>query len=349
MVFGEVRPETLLKWIEEQGCVGKVDRKWAWWRDPDGSMGLSPVHGTRYLYRGQNRRYWSCRPSISRSIRTRARSLGDLDVDEQLKVLDALIRSDWYCEIIQRHPVFEWAKNKSYSIDRMALAQHYELPTGYIDLTESIEVALFFACCQFRNGKWEAKARGRGILYRLDWVEWHDQIGSRIKAIGLQPFPRPYAQWAWTVEMMLGEDFEDIPGVEAVTFEHSAEIGEGLLYMFDGGNELLPSDPIYDWACEVKKSRQLPRSNGLSVVHDISQDPFGIQTNDADETLRQIEDANGISFTDAPEFSIDEESIARLSADWEASKATFMETMTTNTRVQLLRRRRDADSERGEA
>jgi hypothetical protein len=289
MYIGEVSSTTLSKWIEEQGCIGRVQRKWGWWHNPDGTKGLGPIHGTRYLYRGQNRRYWSCPPAISRNIYTRAHSFNDLQSFEQYKILDSFVRSDWYCQLIKAHPAFHWANKENYSIDRMALAQHYELPTGYIDLTESIEVALFFACCTFKDGSWVPKDNGRGILYRLDWVESPENIRSRIKAIGLQPFTRPYAQWAWTAEMMLGEDFEDIPGVEAVLFGHSKALGEALLELFDGGKALMCDDPIFDWALQIKESNELPISNGLAIIEDVSNDPMARLPNDAEHILREIE------------------------------------------------------------
>jgi FRG domain len=170
MRITDINSQIFDQWIKDHGCIGRVTRKWAWWLNDDASRGLSPCHGTRYLYRGQNRRYWSLAPSISRGIHTRTLALRDLRLDEQSRVLVALIRADWYCRLLKTHPVLMWAKEERFEIDRMALAQHYELPTGYIDLSESLEVALFFACCEFQNGRWQPLSKGRGILYRIDWI-----------------------------------------------------------------------------------------------------------------------------------------------------------------------------------
>ncbi len=340
MHIGEVSFATLSRWIEEQGCIGRVKRKWGWWHNPDGTKGLGPIHGTRYLYRGQNRRYWSCPPTISRNVYTRAHSLNDLESIEQYKILDSLVRSDWYCEIIKSHPAFRWANNENFSIDRMSLAQHYELPTGYIDLTESIEVALFFACCTFTEGEWTPKSKGKGILYRLDWVESPDNIRSRIKAIGFQPFARPYAQWAWTAEMILGEDFEDIPGVEAVLFDHNEALGERLLDMFNGGEVLMCGDPVFDWASNIKHSNELPRSNGLAIVDDISNDPMALLPNDPELVLREIEKANDVSFVDNPSFRISRSEIEILQKEWDSKEEEFLDSLINDTQVQLVRTRK---------
>ena len=337
MRIGEVSPKLLNRWIDEQGCIDRVTRKWAWWLNEDGTRGLAACHGTRYLYRGQNRRYWSVAPSISRGITTRALAIRDLQPDEQLRILMALIRADWYCKILKLHPVLTWANQQRYDIDRMALAQHYELPTGYVDLSESIEVALFFACCRFRNGKWEPLSEGKGILYRLDWIASQDQIGPRIKAIGLQPFPRPNAQWAWTIELRLHEDFEEVPALEAVEFNHTRELGERLLEYFNGGERLMLPDALCDWAHFVKTSPVLPRGSGVDVLNDISQDRYGVSISNVEYHLERLSKFAKIKFTSDPPNPFDEDSLASIATSWETLMPQFSEDMKNNTQVFLVR------------
>jgi hypothetical protein len=300
-----------------------------------------PWTATEYFYRGQGRRYWSCPPSISRGIRTRATSVCDLDTDEQVRLMTAMIRADWYCQILKSHPALEWAKKEQWEIDPMALAQHYEVPTGYLDLTESIEVALFFACCEFIDGHWQPRTAGRGILYRLNWRQASGLIGSRVKAIGLQPFARPYAQWAWTIELMLAENFDDLRGVESIVFEHSEALGEQLLQLFDGGNSLMPVDPLSDWAIAVRTSRVLPYSRGVAVIEDMVRDPLGIRARNTDEVLREIESVGDVKFeTDvAPPF--DSAALAKITADWESRKEAFVESLKGE--VILVRTPKDDD------
>lgn len=343
MSIGVVDPAVLGKWIDEYGRVGKVQRRWAWWQNPDGSKGLSPWHDTQYLYRGQNRRYWSCVPSISRGIHTRGTSLSDLDSDEQIRFITALIRAHWYCQTLKSHPVFEWAESEKWSIDRMALAQHYEVPTGYIDLTESIEVALFFACCEFRNSQWQPKAQGKGILYRLDIRNIEEPIRSRIKAIGLQPFARPHAQWAWTIEMLLDETLDDLPGVQAVLFEHTSALGERLLRLFEGGSALMPVDPLWEWAVALRSSRSLPRTSATAIIEDLARDPLGIAVRDIGAFLQQIESTRGVRFENDTAHPADAAALAKISADWESRKPAF--TASLKGEVILIRTPSDDEDE----
>lgn len=341
MVIGEVDSRILSKWIDQHGCIGRGQRRWTWWQNPDGLKGLMPWHETRYFYRGQSRRYWSCGPSISRGIRTRARSVRDLDTDERVRLIAAMIRADWYCQILKSHPALEWAKKEQWEIERMALAQHYEVPTGYLDLTESIEVALFFGCCEFIDGQWQPRTAGRGILYRLDWRQGSDLIGSRIKAVGLQPFARPYAQWAWTIELMLGENFEDLPGVEGVLFEHSNALGEQLLRLFEGGNSLMPADPLRDWAIAVRASRLLPYSRGVAIIEDMVLDPLGIGARNTDEALQEIESVGDVKFESEVAPPFDSAALAKITADWESRKQAFVESL--KGQVILVRTQEDDD------
>jgi hypothetical protein len=62
-----------------------------------------------------------------------------------------LIRADWFCSELKYHPVFEYAAQQHLHFDAMALAQRYGLPTGYVDITKSLEIALLFATCDLKS------------------------------------------------------------------------------------------------------------------------------------------------------------------------------------------------------
>jgi hypothetical protein len=106
-------------------------------------------------------------------------------------------------------------------MDEVAVAQHYGLPTGYIDLTQSFEVASFFACCEYdrETKSWNPAGEAEGVVYVLDQREL-PRCGI-IKPINLQVFPRPSEQWAWTCELTLGDDFDKLPFVKKFLFKHN--------------------------------------------------------------------------------------------------------------------------------
>jgi FRG domain len=154
--------------------------------------------------------------------------------DDWTRLVVAHVRSGWFVEHLRHPPFGRWAMEERIDINTQAVAQHYGLPTTFIDLTESPSVAAFFATCAIRRGRKPGEllcsplSEGVGILYRVRMPNL--PFGS-CRPIGLQPFPRPKEQWAWTYELWLGKDFQDPrcseqPCVESILFHQSAELGE---------------------------------------------------------------------------------------------------------------------------
>jgi len=162
--------DKLLSLTREHGTIGKVKRTWSFVHRDEGGVALSPTTGTRYLYRGQTKRYSPCLPSISRPVKKPSRRLAELPRDEALGVLANLIRADWYCSELHKHPIFAWAESQHVHIPQTEFAQHYGVPTGLMDVTESLEVALYFATHEFKDAVPHACADGTGIFYRIDWA-----------------------------------------------------------------------------------------------------------------------------------------------------------------------------------
>lgn len=45
--------------------------------------------------------------------------------------------------------MMQWVISEKVHVNVTAIAQHYGIPTAYVDLTESFAVAAFFATCRF--------------------------------------------------------------------------------------------------------------------------------------------------------------------------------------------------------
>jgi hypothetical protein len=157
MRIREMRAEELVDLLDRLGSLGRVTREWTYVHPgQDGTRYVvHPIHQVPWLYRGQNMRHSPCFPSIARGLSSGALDLSTLSTAERSRLICDLVRGQWFCKLVQQHPVMQAAKADRLYIDTMALAQHYGLDTGYLDITESLEVALFFATCRFVGDGWQ--------------------------------------------------------------------------------------------------------------------------------------------------------------------------------------------------
>lgn len=230
------------------------------------------------LFRGQTAIYEPCVSTIVRGLPLDWRDYAARDVTQFIL---SHIRSAWFVEHLRHHPFGRWAMDQSIGINTVAVAQHYGLDTHYIDVTESPSVAAFFATCRIVKGNNPGEVvctpidHGTGIFYR---VRWHNLPFRSCRPIGLQPFPRPREQSAWTYELWHGEDFqnprcEQSPCVESVLFEHSLSLSQHFLRIFDNGSALFPADVMAEVADMIRTSSFVPADIARLVIDAMSNDP----------------------------------------------------------------------------
>jgi hypothetical protein len=306
-------------------------------------MALMPTPEPRYLYRGQVRRYSPCLPSIFRGVAKPARGLEELPRVMALGITTNVLRSAWYCQLLDNHPVIGWASRRQLYLDRMALAQHYGIPTGYMDFTESIEVALFFATHELANGVSKPCDNGTGILYRIDLLAVPETAREEfLRPIGIQPFARPFRQWAWTYELTLGQDFEACPWVEAVEFAQDEAFSRAVATVAEQSGSLFPPDFLADLAMLVNQSNVLPENLAWQTAKDLCGDAFGFVNTSPEQIIKELSAALAGAVPKVelsgllPEF-FSEEILDELASKWASEKHNFEATVSHGMQVRIVR------------
>lgn len=335
--------------------------EWVDWGDDDGGRimpSLNSPFTSPYLYRGQTRRYSPCLPALYRGFPL-ARHPQDLPSKSRDAYLLAQVRIAEFLSVLDHHPAMGFAREIGLHLGRMALVQHYEIPTDHLDLTADPEVAAFFAACwRDDEGQWHPVEDGQGVVYRFDLTAFPRALGEKfepnaffrsVEMIGLQTLPRPGEQKAWTIHLPLGLDFERLP-LDAFTFRHRSEAGYALLDRFDGGRTLFPRDVLAEASGAIRTSSSVPSCVLAKVLIDHECRPDML--NEAVDTYRnRFRHEFAIDATDREPFVLKTEQLAAAAADVERKRADFLANVGVRpvkvrhvpTLIELLGDRRDSN------
>ena len=197
------------------------------------------------LFRGQGCAYPTCRPILYRD------GISELDIFIERMKLAALM------ELLDTHPIVKKVYFKEhYKVNYEGLAQHYGIKTAMLDFTSDIDVALFFAMCNYNKTqkKYEAVQSDDnvGVIYcispiriALDNFKNQNLFSNKIEVIGLQVFERPAMQRGFALRM--GEK-EDLHAWEC-HFSYSKADSEEYLKRF--GDGLWCNDILVDKVEEI--------------------------------------------------------------------------------------------------
>ena len=295
-------------------------------RDEDPTqVAIVPENPPRVLFRGQVKRYEPCFPSASRVVDGKATRLNELNDRDQARLIANLVKTQWFVNALRETAAVRWMNQQRLHIDEVAVAQHYGLPTGYIDLTQSLEVAAFFACCRYNSQarRWEPATEGKGVIYAVDWHS--SPFRGPVRPINLQVFPRPSEQWGWSHEMRLGEDFDKLPYVTKLIFKHDERISARILNHFLQGKSLFPPDPLSTLADRIVDSKTVPEVAAVSVAQDLISDPQGLSACTVEDLLKMVTTETGIVFSaGAVAIGMDEVN-SEMETLWNERRGSFLE------------------------
>ena len=267
-----------------------------------------PPELSEILYRGQNKFYHQCCPSLHRGNPT---------------ALDAFIGRIKNAEfelLIKKHPFVKGLSEEKICdhlirIDFEGLAQHYGLKTELIDFTSDPFAAGFFATCEFNkkeNSYEPVMARDTiGVIYCYNFMldYWNNKDKDYSNCIGLQPLPRPGIQKAFSYRLRRNKQFNKMPHITFKKFYHDPLVSLKFYEMFDGGRHLFPEDIIDSKADTIVNSMIF------------SEDAFNIAVKKywngiGREVLKNKLNRKGIDIVDDAIARLTSEEIAPLHEQW---------------------------------
>lgn len=323
----KIPAHALLDLIEQDRALrSKLDHgktRWTMVSVGNGEAGKHKLARNRrpeVLYRGQNRVYDPCWPSICRGFSNISAVPKDLAIVDRARLLRGLALNSWFAQEFNLHPMMQWALSVNLEVNRGAIAQHYGIPTGYMDASESFGVSAFFATCTYSaDHGWTPADSGEGVMYRLN-VE---ALGDRARPIAYQPLPRPTRQWAWTIELLLGEDFVQAPMLQQLRFDHDALVGEAILNMNGGGEALLPSDPTARLASTMCIATEIPIEHIEAAEAQLSDDPNGLTAAEARALRGVLANVLSVQISQSSNVRFSADELAEANATWETERAAF--------------------------
>ena len=222
----------------------------------------------RSYFRGENCIYPSSVPSLLRKLRqfytVREKELYRMVADMRVAEFKALLQKfdhviKWnYCDIL-------------YDV----LAQHYGLETGWLDITNDFNVALFFATCYYDSGShlWKPltrvqteteESRKYGVIFHMpgnratmklqlaagEYAVYPDKprtfVHDRnaIFPIGFQPFMRCHMQYGYGIYMRREAPLQSDRDFEKLRFRHNEKLSKAVYDMMEGGRLIYPQEGL---------------------------------------------------------------------------------------------------------
>lgn len=193
------------------------------------------------------------------SMSSLERVLHGIETEESklVEVLVANVKYKQFTQLIQPMENVQAFEKLGVTVQYEAIAQHYGFKTFLMDITSDFEVALFFACCKYRDGQWEPltsvdtevmEEKKFGVIFRravMPWSMWPEDEHP-IFPIGYQPFMRCSNQTGYTLAMGENEDLKtmDLPGMEMLRFHHNTELAQRIYDKMDGGNKIYAKEDV---------------------------------------------------------------------------------------------------------
>lgn len=277
--------------------------------DMEGLHAIVGVHGCLHLksgtefsmiqYRGQNEDYGVCKTTLDR-----CKSL-----EEQFLSICKTIAFE---ELLEVHPFVKFTSTmllhgNPFCLNLTGMAQHYELHTDYLDITNNFDVASFFATCKYQNGKYIplGYVSKPGVIYQIydfslpPFIESKNNQGIEVEFLGWQPLPRPEQQRASVLKMSRNTNLDTLSGIQKHYFKHSSKQSRKIWKQFNEGKTLFPHDSAADLANECQKLNSFTKEQTRKAFERLelwSGEKINNQEQILDSLKIEIIDSNGLSW-----------------------------------------------------
>lgn len=281
---------------------------------------LLPTSRTAFtFYRGQSEYHTKCLPSL---YRYEGEKLEEETLRSYLQTAEMIL-------LMKSPPVIRWIESGGIMHDKLGLvrlpvmydglAQHYGIKTCYLDLTNDIWCAAFFAATTYDGAyhpvvvtKDMSFKKQYGVLYMLDYrvnSENPDFSKDNILPIGLQYFNRPGKQNALVIAMQDLRDLHKLPRLKRIFFRHDTEASKLIYTLSQFGKQFITEDPFAKLVKEIcNQDRYSEKALMLAhriFKHDIPFEIFMAEVN-----------KYGFCITERPNVIYPEELFAKEFDEW---------------------------------
>lgn len=271
----------------------------------DDKLYLLPSGFRSFYFRGQNKYYPICRPSLFRT-------------DDEKTLYIELLKRNEFMDLLPKHPIIAALDDEGIFIDKMAFAQHYCFWTPFLDLTCDIWAAAFFATTKYDSetdkyspvdGSFED---GYGVFYvSKEKIQDH----PKITPLGYNFFPRPHKQMAFTYTMQKSDDFNNDGLFEKYYFRHDGIASQRIFEMAFRQRKYWTNDILAAKANEIKRSKTISEK----VFEDFINSE-GISPGE----LTKLCESKGYTITKQPKVVFEKQYLEETKRDWD-SKGGFMQ------------------------
>ena len=272
---------------------------------------LLPANQQSWLYRGQKEEYPNCLPKLYR------------DDPGEIELFLRRLQTTEFKLLLKTHPAVKDLEEKRFHVSFTGLAQHYGLKTELLDVTSDYRVAAFFAVCDYDREKecfYPISREGNefGVFFKAPMITMNFPQGifpdtPILEPIGLQPFPRPQAQRSYGCEVTEEKEFP----AHKMKFRHSKEQSEKIFEAFNGGEDLLPNDPL------TRKAQKIRESSVYSQkAFEMTQEEYEFPKSPSHyrRELRKIKERHQQK---EPPVEFSDGELKRFKDNWEENKADF--------------------------